>query len=225
MKVQHFLSGATLLSAALLLNAPLSAAVESDVVGYTTIKTEPGANMVGVVFNGLDGEPITLGNLLNGDIHDFDYLQIRDKTTGGYRVYSYENGVWYDDSFNNASDLLWPPGSTFWFTAPERSVTLTMKGSVLIGTYTQKFQAGLNMISPGVPKEIALNGDIVWENLPDYSTIQVKNGERYELFTYEAGKWWDANFTETTYKIPVGSSVWLTTATGDAQMSVNGATK
>ena len=42
MKARHFLLGATLLSAGLLFNAPLFAAVESDIVGYTTIEMQAG---------------------------------------------------------------------------------------------------------------------------------------------------------------------------------------
>ena len=205
-------------------NAPLFAAVESDIVGYTTITTNPGFNMVGVVFDGLSEETATLKEILSGDIQDSDQIQIRDAKTGVYTLYTYEAGSWYDENFALADDLELPPGSAFWFSAPT-SRDITMKGRVLTGTYTQDCPQGLSMIGPGVPKKLALNGDIKWNNLSESDTIQVREGGNYLLFTYEDGKWWDETFQEATYEIPVGASIWLATNSDNATISVDGASK
>ena len=205
-------------------NAPLSAAVESDVVGYTTITTTPGFNMVGVVFDGLAGKTATLKEILSGNIQDFDQIQIRDGKSGIYTLYTYESGSWYDESFVLSDNLELPPGSAFWFSAPS-SRQITMKGVVLRGTYTQPCAKGLSMIGPGVPKKLALNGGIKWDNLAQYDTIQIRDGNDYVLFTYEDGKWWDETFQETTYEIPVGASIWLTTSSANATISAEGTSK
>ena len=108
MKVKHFLSGATLLSAALLLNAPLSAAVESDVVGYTTIEMQAGKwYILGNPFVALDdSSTYKLNDLFTGEgFHANDKLYL---LTDGLFVSFYWNDahkgwskhpvIWQEDS-------------------------------------------------------------------------------------------------------------------------------
>ena len=86
MKVKHFLSGATLLSAALLLNAPLSAAVESDTVGYTTIEMQAGKwYQIGNPFVELeDGAVPTINTVFNTGFSDGDMAYIYNAGANGY---------------------------------------------------------------------------------------------------------------------------------------------
>ena len=228
MKVKHFLSGATLLSAALLLNAPLSAAVESDVVGYTTITTNVGFNMVGIVFNGLEGQTATLNEILLGDFQDGDVVQVYSDN-GEYTPYSYwkDFGGWLDGEYNPASIKL-PLGTALWLQTPNRSTEVTLKGAVLSGEYKYQCKTGLQMISFGVPKALNLNTDITWQGLKDGDVLQVHqpNGD-YLPFSYwkDFGGWLDGEYNLATITIPVGSSVWLQTTSTNASFTVKGSSK
>ena len=214
MKVKHFLSGATLLSAALLLNAPLSAAVESDVVGYTTITTNPGFNMMGVVFNGLDGQALPLNEIVSGNFSNNDQIQIYNKDSSStYTTYIFYNGQWVDRvEFKPATSPV-SPGTAFWLNTPEHAVEVTLKGAIPTNEYTYTTKKGIQMLAANIPAEINPNDDIVWgEGLEDGDQLQIRNGKTYTTYQFYNGNWVDRiMFQPMTEVIPIGSSVWLTT--------------
>ena len=135
MKVKHFLSGATLLSAALLLNAPLSAAVESDTVGYTTIEMQAGKwYQIGTPFVELDEETVPTLNTVfaegfgEGDVAyilgpNGTYLPMRMWTT-----YNNQTG-WFNTGIAEYDDMELAIGQAVFF-SKKVDGRVTMKGRV-----------------------------------------------------------------------------------------------
>ena len=221
MTTKHFLTGATLLSGLLLLNAPLFAAVESDVVGYSTVTTSADFTMLGVVFKGLSEGSSSLNDIISGDFAEEDQIQLYDRDSG-YRVYSYYNGSWVDGDFN---PLTFPvePGTAFWLVTPGRTVTVTLKGAIPTGDYRYESRSGLQMVSPHIPVALDLNNGVKWGGaLTENDEIQVRVGNSYRVFPYYDGKWVDGNFMPLTEKIPVGTSIWLKTQNAGVTMTVQG---
>ena len=200
------------------LNAPLSAAVESDVVGYTTITTSADFTMLGVVFNGLNGDALPLNEIVSGTFVDGDQIQIYDRDTG-YKVYRYYNNDWVGGDFLPATTPI-EPGTSFWLKTPERAVEVTLKGAVPTGSYSYVSKSGFQMVSPNIPISFNLNDDIGWgEGLVDSDQIQVRSGNSYQVYRYYNGAWVGGDFLPTTVKIPVGSSIWLKTQNAGVSMT------
>ena len=227
MTTKHFLTGATLLSGLLLLNAPLFAAVESDIVGYTTITTSPGFNMQGVCFNSLDGEAISFNELLTGDFQDGDEIQVLTMVASGatyerYR-YSSERGEWITGRASADTKPV-EAGTSFWLNTPD-AVEVTFKGSVKPGNYLYTSQVGMQMISSDFPIAFPLNatdGSVVWENLTDGDEVQWLNEKgAYDRCRYsvERGKWLQGR-GESSKVVPAGTSVWLKTANAGATLLI-----
>ena len=209
------------------LNPRLDASVESDIVGYTTITTTPGFNMVGVVFNGLDGKEVPLSEIVNGDFQDGDEIQVYKKG-GGYVAYTYwkDFGGWLDGNFEAAREAL-PLGTAFWQKTPGRSIPVTLKGAVATGEYKYESVAGLQMIALGIPKAFDLNDDLVWSGLTDGDEIQIRDGSSYVSYTYwkDFGGWLDGNFNKADKSVPVGASLWLKTSNAGTIVVARGVTR
>ncbi len=169
--------------------------------------------MVGVVFNGLDGKEMPLGEIVSGDFQDGDEIQVYVKN-GNYQVYTYwKDSGWLNSAFEEAKAPL-ALGTAFWLKTPNRSVEVTLKGAVLTGEYKYESVEGLQMVALGVPKAFDLNKDLTWEGLADGDEIQIREGESYIPYTYwkESGGWLDAGFNPADKEVPIGASVWLRTA-------------
>ena len=213
------------------LNGRLSAAVESDIVGYTTVRTTPGFNMLGAVFTGLDGEPQSVAQVIDGDFQDGDELQVYNKDKpfeNRYTIYSYwkDYGGWLDESFNPATQKL-VPGTAFWLKTPGRSVDITLRGAVVAGEYKYVSEAGLQMVSLGLPVALDLNSNANWSGLSDGDEIQVRKGDTYAVYSYwkDYGGWLDKDYVPVTEKLTLGASFWLTTSQAGATLSVDGISK
>lgn len=197
MNAKRFISYAALLAGVLILNGRLNAAVESDVVGYATIQTSDGFDMLGCVFKGLDGKSVKLQQILSGDFRNGDMIQIPVESGLGYDFYTYYvvNGVgqWYD-SGDNVTDRDVAPGTAFWVKIPNRSVTLT--GSVEFGDYTVNLPTGLKMVALPFPVEKRINGEITWNDLADGDSLQIRTADGlYAIYKYYTiggvGGWYD----------------------------------
>lgn len=227
MDVKRVFACAALLAGLLFFNGRLSAAVESDIVGYTTIETVPGFNMRGVAFQGLQGETVSLNELLSGDFKTGDEVQLftTDGTNSGYTIYKYQEGSGWRQGRASADDYPVKAGDSFWLKTPDRSVSVTFKGAVKAGDFRYESQAGIQMVTADIPVEFPLNptnGEAEWQNFQTGDQIQVltKDGG-YTIYTYSSanGKWLLGRVpTEAT--IPAGTSVWLKTASAGAMMHV-----
>ena len=183
--------------------------------------------MMGVVFNGLEGQTATLSEIVTGDFQDGDEIQVYS-TTEGYQIYSYwkDFGGWLDGNFNVASKKF-PLGTSFWLKTPNRSVDVTLKGAVLTGEYRHECVAGFQMITVGLPREFDLNKDLKWEGLTDGDEIQIREGDTYVIYTYwkDFGGWLDGGFLPASRPISVGSSIWLRATNAGVTVTTKAVTK
>ena len=222
MTTKHFLTGATLLSGLLLLNAPLFAAVESDVVGYTTITTSPGFNMMGTVFQGLGQETISLNELLDGAFEEGDEIQVFHNDTGTYAVFKFSGGEWKTGPFSADRNPL-SVGDSFWINTPDHSVTVTLKGAVKRGDFLFQTNGGFQMVCVDFPTEIKLNdGNVEWSGFQNGDEIQIVDETgtyRRYTFSTSSGKWMTGPF-EANVTLAAGKSFWLRSASAAATIRV-----
>ena len=199
MKVKHFLSGATLLSAALLLNAPLSAAVESDTVGYTTITMEAGKwYQIGNPFVALeDGVGESVNELLPNGFADGDVAYVFDTKRGLYgSTYKWdangkEGAGWYTGgpfSSSLAVDPL-PVGGVLFIHKENAGTVATLKGRVQEGVEVKIGKAegdGWTQAVCVFPKEVSIN-DMNWEGMEEGDKLYIfdPTTDLYETYTWD----------------------------------------
>ena len=171
MKVKHFLSGATLLSAALLLNAPLSAAVESDVVGYATIDCTRGFSMVSIPFeelgssaqNGIAIQEIK-GDLFQSDRTSTDALMLLDPSTKNYVTYNYRSNGWVKEGETEPTTDYIKPGMGVFFSKTRSDGSMLVSGRVVRDTEVScGLVRGYNLVSNPYPSPLKIadiSGDV-----------------------------------------------------------------
>ena len=214
------------------LNGRLSAAVESDVVGYTTITTAPGFNMVGCVFNGLDGNPKDISDLIRGDFQQGDEVQvynnpnINPSVDGSvpYRLYKYnaEEKVWKLGRRPSSESPIYP-GESFWLKTPDRAVDVTTIGAVKTLNPSYTGREGIQMVSLPAPVRFSLN-DAKWENLTDGDQVQRRKADgSYYLYKYnaETQTWKRGRYPLTDDDdIKVGEAFWLNVSNPNVKLTV-----
>ena len=238
MKVKHFLSGATLLSAALLLNAPLSAAVEaveSDVVGYTTTQLTSKFTLVGINFSSLSGKnTIPINEVITGDFANGDQLQIQDGD-GGYIVLEWKEDGWYGLSASTPASVEVTRGTGVWIVAQSAStnnpVKAQLKGAVnLSDEMTSEFGQRYVIASTGLPVDTGVNSPLFkWTNLADKDQLQIPDGTG----GYVVLEWRDADgdgqyhwyglsaSTPATVLIPKESAFWIVSSNELASVTIS----
>ena len=88
--------------------------------------------MVGVVFNGLDGKEMPLGEIVSGDFQDGDEIQVYVKN-GNYQVYTYwKDSGWLNSAFEEAKATL-ALGTAFRLKTPNSPDEDTLKGAGMTG--------------------------------------------------------------------------------------------
>ena len=173
MKVKHFLSGATLLSAALLLNAPLSAAVESDVVGYRQLEiSNTGYMLLSLPFQELGedaskGYPIQKigGTLVQNDRENrAERLMVLDPITKQYTAYQYKDTGWVKSGENTPTTDVVPLGAAVFLKKASQAgggeMVITGKVSDAAQTVVELSQ-GFNLVAnpyPGTLKIADISG-------------------------------------------------------------------
>ena len=188
MTTKHFLTGATLLSGLLLLNAPLFAAVESDIVGYTQIEMQAGKwYQIGNPFVGLDGSlEQALNQVFTSGFALGDTLLVFNPETGIYEQQLYwvpgneGSGTWCSLPIPGApaSDKTLVAGQAVYINKAGGSGTVTLAGSVKPVEVEFGSEAG-NAWAQVVavwPEEKALN-EMKWSGLALGDTLLVFNPE------------------------------------------------
>lgn len=168
------------------------AAVESpNIVGYTSQDVAAGKfAMVGVQFEGVNAQPMTIGELVKGDFlavpnNDDAFLstanQIQHWTGSGYDLYYFLEDAWYDDGSEDGAykegwadvygeltaDTL-APGDAAWFKATTGACTITVAGQVYSGeTEVTCVNGKFTMVANATPVPFCLNDSekIEFENL------------------------------------------------------------
>ena len=206
-------------------NAPLFAAVESDIVGYTTIEMQANYNQRGVCFKGLGNEDtISFNDLLSGDFQDGDQIQLL-KGAGeaiSYDRYRYVSGQGWMIGRSSADVAPVKPGDCFWFLT-DRPLIVTFKGAVAKGDFLYEASQGLQMVAANIPTSFALNpvdDSVVWTNLSEGDEIQWLNElGGYDRCRYAGGKWRQGR-TVTDKVIPAGSAIWLVTSSENVTLLI-----
>ena len=198
MKARHFLLGATLLSAGLLFNAPLFAAVESDIVGYTTIEMQAGKwYLVGNPFAELtDATTVTINDLFNSGFSDGDTLSVLNPENATYAVYYWSEtiGKWTPfKGLDIAADVSLAPGEAVYIHKANAG-EVCLKGKVV----EQEVPFGSDVgnrwaqIVPMWPADRKLN-EISWTGLNDGDTLSILNVDSTTYAVYywnkNLGKW------------------------------------
>ena len=95
-------------------------------MGYTTVTTSPGFNMLGVVFNGLGGQTLPIKEIVSGDFQEGDEIHVRKD--GAYHLYYYDpTEGWYDGDTWGAPDTI-AVGSSIWLKTRTAGVKLVISG-------------------------------------------------------------------------------------------------
>ena len=206
MDVKRILACAALLAGLLFFNGRLSAAVESDVVGYTTTALPLGYSLVGLPFDSLNGktslsiQDISIENSQVGDVIQYWENDLLQSAT--YRIRNGVSGWW--KSFTELSTKTFSPGEGFWVRKNAEG-NLTFSGKLVdLDKVTTITEAGkFVLISPKLPKEYAVN-DILFEGISTGDQIQYWDGDKLVSLTYRSRGditgWW-SNFTTLSDKV------------------------
>ena len=193
-------------------------------MGYTTIELKQGQSMHGVMFKGLSSDTISFNELLSGAFQDGDEIQLFKPETSTYDTYTFKEGGWFRGR-TPADSTPVAPGSSFWIKTPGREVAITFKGAVKSEDFEFVAQPGIQMVATDIPVAFAINsaeGDVAWEGLQDGDTLNVLNssgGYDPSVYSSATGKWMQGR-RESTVVVPVGSAIWLQTATGGVSLKV-----
>lgn len=214
------------------LNGRLNAAVESDVVGYTTFTTSAGMNLVSITFNGVDGKAASIHDILSGKFADGDRILFYNTTTGDYdscyywdEVYVGDDcvGAGWGDGEQTKSTLTIAPGTAFWLKT-KTATTVTVAGSVKVDAQTLACEPGMNLVGLSFPVALDLNKDLVSENLSDRDQVLIYDTQKGDYNRYYfwdevyvgddcVGKGWgDSEQTKVSATIPAGVGFWLKSA-------------
>ena len=209
-------------------NAPLSAAVESDTVGYTTIAMEAGKwYQIGTPFVALNGEKETVGDVFHAGFTKGDMLYIYDSERGYYSSFltwgTVQEGAWGDEATWTVSNPVLPAGKAV-FIRKSANSTITLSGRVATDVKTLFGNEGKSTWSQGVlvyPADTGIN-DMQWEGLKEGDTLYVydpmtqlyKGPLTWTSAVEGTGtpKWCDeATWSVATEKIPVGQALFIQT--------------
>ena len=217
MKAKSIFQCAALLTGLLFLNVPLFAAVESDIVGYTTIPMEAGKwYMMTAPFVGLS-EGATINDLLCGGFCDNDLLYLYDNTTGTYKaIRAWKDGMWRMGTANTtpATDVL-PPGQGFFIVKAAPS-TVTIAGQVSdheVSTFGSESGPVWSMTGVCYPEGVQLNS-LSWSGLANGDLLYLYDNETNSykaIRAWKDGAWrvGTANSTLATDLIKPGQGFFI----------------
>ena len=188
MNERRFLAGMALVAGVVLLNAPLNAAVESDVVGYTTMTMEAGKwYQVGNPFVELEGDGARqLNDAFGIGFSDGDMLYLYDNEAGIYRSpyvwvsdYNGQSG-WFDMATGALAEVAINPGQPA-FIHKAITGTPTFPGRVSSTTPTTFGSDGAKgywaQIACVYPMPLKLQ-DIQWTGLKSGDALYTYRSER-----------------------------------------------
>ena len=229
MNTKRTLACAALLLGLLSFNAPLTAAVESDIVGYTTPQINADTfTLLGVPFVTLaeEGEAIAVNDLVKGDFAAGDTIQFSNGSgysTLTYRTSSTLNGVamgpaWCEGR-STYSTKTFQAGEAFWL---KSQASATFVGRVGENTPIAVNAQEMKMIANPIPKDVAIN-EITFTGVSTGDTVQFYDATGYVTLTYRASStdstgtqkgpaWCEGRSTYSTRIVPAGTGFWVKAA-------------
>ena len=215
-------------------NAPLSAAVESDIVGYTQIELKEGLNLVACSFEPLQAsEGADIQDFLKGAFEYNDTVLFYGPS--GYTTYYYTPALWGKDweelgiaGWGDANEQIvsrqMAAGDAFWLEV-KTAKTITIAGKVRLIDQTIQCQPGLGLVAVAFPIDIDLSKDVEFSGFTKNDQLMVYADDgNYETYSYstnlydsewnETGKpgWGDLNEQAVEIKIPRNTSFWVSVA-------------
>ena len=160
MDVKRVFACAALLTGLLFFNGRLSAAVESDVVGYQAYKFDEGTYLLSIPFETLDGKeagfPIqNIAGTFNSGTFSGDKLLVWDRNTGGYITYRYSEEGWKRDNVLT-EDVILPSQSAF-LVSRKGNTSFTVAGKVVSEDVTTiPVEQGVNFTANPYPTKISI---------------------------------------------------------------------
>ena len=195
MKAKSIFQCAALLTGLLFLNVPLFAAVESDIVGYTTITMEAGKwYQIGIPFASLDGTTeAEINAVFNQGFVDGDSLYIFNPDTLAYTAYDWnsavgESGAWVKPRKPTVATTATVKAGQGVYICKAETASFTCQGSVKVATeieFGKTEGSGWNQITVLFPETGDLNG-FKWQGLKSGDSIYIFNPE---TLTYTAYEW------------------------------------
>ncbi len=210
---------AALIAGLFILNAPLDAAVESPVVGYTTIDIPAGFTMVSVPFDPLVGdEGISVQGIAFGQKTFGDNIQYWDgsKLVGLMYRDSVPAYTGWQESFNVLSTKKFKPGEAFWINA-QVATQLIASGQLVPVGETSTTNTGLKITLISSPLPVACNiQDITIDGVAFGDNIQYWDGNKLVGLIYRdsvpAYTGWQSSFnTLSTKEFQPGEGFYLFT--------------
>ena len=171
-------------------NAPLSAAVESDVVGYSTIDLKSGYEIVAIPFLPLDEEGGALpiqsitGELLADDRipERSDSFMVLDTTTHNYVNYRNSSNGWIKVGEDAPTTEVLPAGTSICFKKSMRAGKIIATGKVNDADVVEiPLARGYSLVSNPFPTELKI-ADIVGEGL----TANAIEGRADRIMVYDS---------------------------------------
>lgn len=204
-----------------LCTAKLSAAVESDIVGYTTITMEAGKwYMIGNPFVALDGADVaSVNDVFKGDFASGDVLQLVDPITCKVTTLRWNTALkaWAMTTRPNdtpAQDLITIGQAAYIKKAVKGSATFSGKVEVLDLSVGNAETSSWTMASYVYPVEIDIN-EIEWEGLSSGDTVTLlKDDSTTELYRWNTTlKAWSMttrpNDMPISRKIKAGEAMYI----------------
>ena len=177
-------------------NAPLSAAVESDIVGYTTIEMQAGKwYQIGTPFVDLgDKEEVLLNEVFSSGFSEGDTLCIFDSESSAYTSYLYwieDKGAWCDlpiPSLATPSMATLPFGQAVYIHKnTSGQIVLSGKVEAKAITFGAEDVPVWAQIAPVWPVSCDVN-DYAWEGLTQGDTLTVWDSD---TSSYSAYAYWN----------------------------------
>lgn len=189
-----------------------TAAVESDIVGYTNIECKSGLSLLSSTFESLgSAEAVNIQDFIQGVFEEGDSLMFY-KQGGGYDTYVYFSEL-YDEDWNSIGKPGWgnmdgqivnreiKPGDAFWVNV-KTAKTLTLKGVVKATAQSIDCGKGLNLVASAFPKALDANKDLIFSGITEGDSLMIyKQGGGYDTYVYFS-ELYDENWEST------GKSGW-----------------
>ena len=222
------------------LNAPLSAAVESDTVGYTTIEITQDFALLGVSFMGLTPQSETtmpINEFLDGTFVEGDQIQVLNPETQQYEIAAWnaELSLWCTSRRGSAtttpSPVVLTLGDAIWLktsATTEKPIEITAKGRVCTAALEYKLGNRYQLLSFPAFESLAVNSPkLTWTGLKHGDQLQVlgPNGQ-YEIAAWNAelnlwttSRRGNPTTTPSTLEIPGYSGAWFVSSGENAMCS------
>lgn len=232
MKAKSIFQCAALLTGLLFLNVPLFAAVESDIVGYTTVTTTTRFTLMAVSYLSLSGDGTDLidpNEIFQGveGLQDNDLLEIprANDVSYDFAYWSSALGKWCNEDLTTPTTFKLTRGRGFWILArgatASTPVKMTLAGTVNTHKNADALNQGFTIFSPAAPlsDESVNHASLSWSGLKNNDLLEIpRDGVSYDFayWSETLGKWCEDDLvTPSSLKFKNGQACWVLSKQGN----------